>query len=206
MWYEWEQNLQDNGIQFCVVSFHPDDICGTASHDANELSQIVQSVKSMTLQNQVNIVAHSKGGLDAREYLYRSDTHDVANLIMIGTPNEGSPLADATVLYNSDPSCPAVHDLTTYASDINVPENVNTNYYTIAGECLPFLYYAPLGVTIPEPNDGFVAVSSAQSHFNSLGVYPNCHMQLLGDYEYGLAYGVLSGSRYNIYVIGKKNK
>ena len=51
IWSEWERNLQDNGIQFCLVSFHPDDICGTASHDANELSQIVQRVKSMTLQS-----------------------------------------------------------------------------------------------------------------------------------------------------------
>jgi hypothetical protein len=49
---------------------------------------------------------------------------------------------------HSDPSCQAIHDLTSHASNINVPENANTKYYAIAGECLPFLYYPPLDVTL----------------------------------------------------------
>ena len=73
------------GSNSVTVSFHPDDVCGTAVHDATEIGQIVQKVKSMTHQNQVNIVAHSKGGLDARLYLAKSGTHDVANLIMLGS-------------------------------------------------------------------------------------------------------------------------
>ena len=70
----------------CSVTFHPDDFCGRSLHDATELSKIVQNVKDMTQQNQVNIVAHSKGGLDARLYLSRSNTSDVKNLIMIVLP------------------------------------------------------------------------------------------------------------------------
>jgi triacylglycerol esterase/lipase EstA (alpha/beta hydrolase family) len=42
----------------------------------------------------INIVGHSKGGLDARVFLDMTDTKDVANLIMIGTPNTGSPAAE----------------------------------------------------------------------------------------------------------------
>ena len=115
---------------------------------------------------------------------------------MIGTPNAGSPLADFTISSNSDPFCPAVRDLTTYATHIkNIQDNINTRYCTIAGECLPYLAN-PFGVIIiPEPNDGLVGVSSVQSHYDSLGLSPNCHNQLLGDYEYGLAYEVLSGRR-----------
>ena len=45
-----------------------------------------RDVKDQSGQNKVNIVGHSKGGLDARMYLGNS-TQDVANLIMIGTPN-----------------------------------------------------------------------------------------------------------------------
>ena len=62
---------------------------------AKELAQIVQEVKSMTGENKVNIIGHSKGGLDARVYLAKTNTNDVANLIMIGTPNAGGQLADA---------------------------------------------------------------------------------------------------------------
>ena len=51
-----------------------------------------------TGQDKVNIVGHSKGGLDARVYLADNITrNDVANLIMIGTPNAGSPIADLVV-------------------------------------------------------------------------------------------------------------
>ena len=62
---------------------------------AKELGQIIKEVKMKTGQDKVNIVGHSKGGLDARVYLADNITrNDVANLIMIGTPNAGSPIAD----------------------------------------------------------------------------------------------------------------
>ena len=65
----------------------------TAEH-AKELSNIIGQIKKETGQNKMNIVAHSKGGLDARVYL-ANNTKDVANLVMIGTPNAGSPLAES---------------------------------------------------------------------------------------------------------------
>jgi triacylglycerol esterase/lipase EstA (alpha/beta hydrolase family) len=51
-------------------------------------------------------VGHSKGGLDARIFLDITDTKDVAILIMIGTPNVGSPAAET-----NDACAPAVFDL-----------------------------------------------------------------------------------------------
>lgn len=58
----------------------------------------------MTGQDQVNIVGHSKGGLDARLDLTNNfSSNVVANLIMIGTPNAGDPLAD---LYHAPASQP----------------------------------------------------------------------------------------------------
>jgi hypothetical protein len=130
----------------------------------------------------VNIVAHSKGGLDARVYLANSGTADVANLIMIGTPNAGGPLAD--LFNNSDPCTPAIHDLMTNAPDTRVSEDTHTNYYTIAGECLPFLEL---------PFYGIVPVSSVDSlpYSTSLGHTLHCHSNLLSDIEYGLAQTVL---------------
>ena len=80
VWANWEDYLLSSAFELHGF-FYPDYVCGMAVHDATEIGQIVQKVKSMTHQNQVNIVAHSKGGLDARLYLAKSGTHDVANLI-----------------------------------------------------------------------------------------------------------------------------
>ena len=98
-WSKWEPWLKHDGIPYCTVSFDSDDPCGRTIDHANELDTIVQTVKDFArenhiMSNQVNIVGHSKGGLDARMYLAQTGTHDVANLVMIGTPNGGDTLAD----------------------------------------------------------------------------------------------------------------
>ena len=74
VWSHWEERLRSDGIPFCTVyyffglQFRYDE-CGSALDHSNDLSQIVQDVKSWTLNDQVNMVGHSKGGLDARVYL-----------------------------------------------------------------------------------------------------------------------------------------
>jgi len=190
VWSTWEQLLSQNNIPFCTVSFHQsDDECGSAISHARDLAQIVQQVKSMTGQNKVNIVAHSKGGLDARVYLADTQTSDVANLIMIGTPNAGSPLAD--IFHNNDPCKPAVEDLRTNAADTTARQNTNTNYYTIAGECLAFSPF------ILEPNDEFVGVSSVESlpFSTSLGNTFHCHTSLLNQDEFRETQPILLDNR-----------
>ena len=115
----------------------------------------------------MNIIGHSKGGLDARVYL-ANNTNDVANLIMIGTPNAGSPLAEL-----SNMGAPAVYDLRPGAAATEVKMNPNTKYYTIAGDWNPesencqltlFLSCEQSGFSsLPIPNDGMVSVSSVES-------------------------------------------
>ena len=72
----------------------------------------MEDFKTDTREDKINIVTHSKGGLDARLYLANDPKNgDVANLVMIGTPNAGSELAD---LYHEDDPCKlAVYDLLT---------------------------------------------------------------------------------------------
>ena len=93
---------------------------------AYEISQVVANIKTITNAQQVNILSHSMGGLDARAYVenmastgacydYATDTPDytaatctpgagnaawtgnVANIITLDTPNTGSPLADSSL-------------------------------------------------------------------------------------------------------------
>jgi hypothetical protein len=108
----------------------------------------------------VNIVGHSKGGLDGGMYLGNGN-QDVANLIMTGTPNAGSPLAE-----NNEVCAPAVYDLKPGAAATKAKENPNAQYYTIAGGWNPDTGNCDLSIfspiqrggydILPKPNDGMV--------------------------------------------------
>ncbi|HYO06780.1 MAG TPA: alpha/beta fold hydrolase [Phototrophicaceae bacterium] len=201
VWKKWEELLKKDSIPVFPITFRQsDDKCGSAAEHAKELSTQIGDIKDQTGQSKVNIVGHSKGGLDARVYL-ANGTKDVANLVMIGTPNAGSPLAE-----NSDVCAPAVYDLKPGAPDTIVEENPNTNYYTIAGDWNPDagncdLLFSPLQQggydKLPKPNDGMVPLSSVESlnYTNSLGHSKSCHSHLLGEYEYGLAKDILLGNK-----------
>lgn len=134
VWNKWVDLLKKDGISaaYPITFKQSDDECGSAAEHAKELSNIIGQIKKETGQNKVNIVAHSKGGLDARVYLANNTTKDVANLVMIGTPNAGSPLAESCEV-----GTPAVYDLRPGAAATEVNMNPNTKYYTIAGDWNP---------------------------------------------------------------------
>jgi len=139
VWSRWEKQFNDNSIPFCTVSFSASsknfDECGSAFDHAKELRSIIKKVENKTGATQVNIVGHSKGGLDARMYLDKSGAADVAKLIMIGTPNSGDPIEDQLNLF--DTCTPASDDLKTNANDTKAKENLHTNYYAIDGKWVP---------------------------------------------------------------------
>ncbi len=202
VWNKWQELLKKDGVPSYPITFsQSDDKCGSAAEHAKELSDHIAQVKSQTGQDKVNIVGHSKGGLDARMYL-ANGTKDVANLIMIGTPNAGSPLAE-----NNHMCAPAIYDLKPGAADTKVKMNPNTKYFTIAGDWDPntgncnlslFSFAQQAGSSsLPKPNDGMVPVSSVESleYSTSLGHSKSCHSNLLSEYEYGLAKNLLIGNK-----------
>ena len=198
VWNKWIDLLKKDGLAVYPITFkQSDDKCGSSAEHAKELSNIIGQIKEETGQNKVNIVGHSKGGLDARVYL-ANNTKDVANLVMIGTPNAGSPLAES-----SEICTPAVYDLRPGAAATEVKNNPNTKYYTIAGDWNPESGNCQLTLalpmeqssssTLPKPNDGIVPLSSVESqdYFINLGHSKSCHSNLMSEYEYGLAKDVI---------------
>ena len=176
IWKKWEDLLKKDGIQFFTITFtDSDDKCGSAEQHAKELEKRVQDVKQQSGAQKINIVGHSKGGLDARVFLDITDTKDVANLIMIGTPNAGSPAAET-------------NDAT------KAVMNPNTKYYTITGDWLPA---AQGNLAIPGHDDGLVPVESVESegYFQSLGRTEHAHAELLQEQEYNMVKDVLLGKR-----------
>jgi hypothetical protein len=127
-----------------------------------------------------------------------NNTKDVTNLIMIGTPNAGSPLAES-----SEECKPAIYDLRPGAAATEVKENPNTKYYTIAGDWNPKSGNCQLTLalpieqssssTLPKLNDGIVSLSSVESqdYFINVGHSKSCHSNLMSEYEYGLAKDII---------------
>jgi uncharacterized alpha/beta hydrolase family protein len=202
VWNKWKDLLKKDNISAFPITFNQsDDRCGSAVDHAKELSSQIVLIKNKTGQSKVNIVGHSKGGLDARVYL-ANGAHDIANLIMIGTPNSGSILAQ-----NNNFCTPAIYDLKPDAVDTKVKMNPNTKYYTIAGDWNPDSGNCDLSLfsfmehgtsyALSKPNDGLVPVSSVESlgYAHNLGHSKSCHTNLLSDYEYGLSKDILLGKK-----------
>jgi uncharacterized alpha/beta hydrolase family protein len=190
VWKKWEDMLSKDGIRFFTVTFKDsDDKCGSAKQHAIELEKIVQDIKEQSGAQKLNIVGYSKGGLDARLFLDITDTKDVANLIMIGTPNAGSPVAEI-----NDICTPAVYDLRSGANATKASINPNTKYYTIAGDWMPLTQGNPM---IPGNDDGLVSVESVESqqYFQHLGRTEHGHTELLSEEEYQMSKDILIGKK-----------
>jgi hypothetical protein len=170
------------------ITFHNDE-CGSVAEHAIELNNIVNKILHDTGSNMVNIVAHSKGGLDARSYIAHSTVDKVANLIMIGTPNSGSPAAWVDIT-----GCPFGSDRDLFpgstATEV-VDKPQSTHYNTIVGNYLPddicwiglIPYHDGGNCFIAGKDDLLVPVNSAASspllHYASLGQFPYAHLSLL---------------------------
>ena len=222
VWTHWVDQLRLDGFIAKAVYFQNDDDCGSSESHAFQLEEIVEQFKAETNSDKINIVAHSKGGLDARLYLANDPFNDsIEKLIMIGTPNHGSPLATGSLyippfiypLWQDFVCWPAVYDLIPGSDATMAPINDNTLYYTIAGDWSPYVYFNffyPLSdpscpqsnwlpferygnVAIVEPDDGVVPLwSAAPNEFINIGATDNCHTNLFTFEEYELVRNALS--------------
>ena len=143
VWDEWVVDLEADGFNVQAVKFDGNDKCGSAADHAKQLKNLVEDFKTSISAEKINIVGHSKGGLDSRVYLANDLANDdVANLIMIGTPNAGSPRAenrDLDVINNANWVCwpfpdDAINDLIPGSEATHVEKNNHTQYHTIAGD------------------------------------------------------------------------
>jgi pimeloyl-ACP methyl ester carboxylesterase len=180
-WINWLRADHFDMTKVYSINFTNDDECGSVAQHATELTNIVNRILNETHSDKVNIVAHSKGGLDARWYIAH-DNAKVANLIMIGTPNSGT-----TAAFWQYYGCPFGSDFDlfqgSHATQVE-DRTQSTHYYAIAGNlAIPCFLVSPFFSSCYFlPNDGFVTVSSAQSspyvYYPSLGVFLYNHFGL----------------------------
>lgn len=174
IWDSWVNWLKADNIPFVIANI---DRCGTVKQHAAELSKQIDSMHV----DKVNIVAHSKGGLDARWYIISHfGKNKIANLIMIATPNQGTTASFIDLTTCGASNIQALEDLQPGSDATLVKDNPKTRYFTISGN-----YAAPCYFVIQRftcyifPSDGLVTVSSAQSSYQSLGVFPYNHTGLV---------------------------
>lgn len=88
--FSWVRTFNDLGLPSSnrLNMGNLDSIQNNAQKIANE----VANARQRWGVDKVNIVAHSKGGIDSRHFVEHSDS--VERVIQLGTPNAGSPLAD----------------------------------------------------------------------------------------------------------------
>jgi uncharacterized alpha/beta hydrolase family protein len=215
VWTDWDKFLTNSQIPHKAVTFPLNDECGSAQDHATQLQKIVEDYRKKMHVDKINIVAHSKGGLDTRIYLSNNISNDaIANFIMIGTPNKGSPVEDE--FYLTDKCTPAASDLKTTSNIAKSAEseihNPHTVYYTIAGnwthDYIPFTTYDNnclepditwlnsqyVGKSlIKGPSDGLVPLWSSEikNEYKPLGEIDKCHTRLLNDESYKLAEPIL---------------
>lgn len=171
----WPNGLAARGIPFATIDMGNLDSIGA---NARKIAAGVTELKQRYGVDRVNLVAHSKGGIDAREFAERN-AGSVAKLIQIGTPNAGSPLADqaqeaaletlgktGTLIGNLFAGVGG-YQLTTDFMDKyndNRDHDRNAEYFSLAGH---YTGGNPVDETLSSylftPNDTIVQVSSAHA-------------------------------------------
>ena len=91
-WGRTPQELEANGAR---IYYGEQESAASAKDSAMQLAERIKSIVSETGCEKVNIIAHSKGGLDCRYAICHLDVAPyVASLITINTPHAGCSFAD----------------------------------------------------------------------------------------------------------------
>jgi len=92
IWGRIPETLSTRGIR---VYFGNTDAWGDYESNASILKETIEKVLAETGEDKVNIIAHSKGGLDSRYLIWKHDFGGkVASLTTICTPHHGAEIAD----------------------------------------------------------------------------------------------------------------
>ncbi|MBR0715154.1 triacylglycerol lipase [Bradyrhizobium liaoningense] len=135
----------------------------------NSLQELVEEIHpaielfAEALDGSVHFVCHSMGGLLARAYLARHRPQNLGRVVMLGTPNGGSEIADRlknTFLYRAVFG-PAGQQLGTHrdAATMALLPPVDYPVGIVAGDRS---IYPVTGALLPRPHDGRVSVANTR--------------------------------------------
>jgi len=127
-WGNIPETLIANGVK---IYFGNTDAWGSFESNAKLLKETIDNVLLETNSEKVNIIAHSKGGLDSRFFIWNYDYGDkVASLSTVSTPHHGAEIADLIFqkkIVHTKSTRKALENYGKMHGDIN-PDLYNVNY------------------------------------------------------------------------------
>ena len=90
-WGRIPKVLKENGAR---IFYGEHNGVASVEQTAKELGKRIDQILEETGCEKINIIAHSKGGLDARACIADGNAHKIASLTTIGTPHRGCEFAD----------------------------------------------------------------------------------------------------------------
>jgi triacylglycerol esterase/lipase EstA (alpha/beta hydrolase family) len=180
-----EKGLLNTGTEF--MSTNP---TNSITQNAYQLSNYVRYAQEDRNAWHLDIVAHSMGGLISRDYIHNmmepyaeNPRPRVSHLIMLGTPNLGSPCADLldTGFDLFGEKVHAVSQLRQdFAEEFNrrTTERRGVKFSALAGNSVPF------SCKWSGEGDGVVTVKSAHWNVTDKGLTDSIHTELTGTKDF----------------------
>lgn len=192
--YDWKAfpvgEKPEKGLMNTGGSFMSSQPTNSIFENSQQLGKYIRYAQEDRNAWHVDIVAHSMGGLISRHYIhqfmppnYEDGKPQVAHLVMLGTPNMGSPCADVMnfAFEMTGKNVEAVRQLK--PSVVEEFNRVNTNrkgvkFSVLAGDPLPTMCKTVVW------NDGVVPVPSAIWKIKDNSLSKNIHTDLTGTADF----------------------
>ncbi len=162
---------------------------------ALRLNDIIKILKQRTGSDKVNIIAHSMGGLVAREYVRVFGEDSVNKLVLIATPNYGvtGRVKDLCTFFGSEKECEDMSEDSVFMKRLNQYLPSQIKVFSIAGSGC---------ITDTEDGDGIVQVDHvllpyAQNYIVNGTctdiLKSNLHQDIIDSGKYLASYGIVKG-------------
>ena len=89
-WANFTPFLVADNAPFYLPAVNETESVGCINDNARHVGEIVENVKAMYGVEKVNLVTHSRGGVDSRIYIRNGNGDNINSLVQLATPNHGA--------------------------------------------------------------------------------------------------------------------
>jgi hypothetical protein len=187
--YDWKAfpvgEKPEKGLLNTGGAFMSSTVANSVSENAAQLKSYIRYAQEDRNAWHVDVVAHSSGGLIARNYISQlmpppeaDGRPQIEHLVMLGTPNQGSPCADVMYLVSGLKSLYQVtQNFTSGFNRLNMNRK-GVKFSALAGNPLPTMCKSIVW------NDGFVSVPSAIWNVKDNAQSKSIHTDLTGTKDF----------------------
>ncbi len=144
---------------------------GVSVNNVNELKQKIQDIKTQTGSNEVDIIAHSTGGLLVKKYVVDNPVNNyIGKAVFVGIPNTGAPKAIKVLLQGDGFGIPWLAD--------GEMKKISKNLPVVYDLSPSQEYYNQKGSYVKIINQGFFSSTTQDLDFNQANNFLTTDHQL----------------------------